>query len=241
VLCDVLGDSFLAEFDLADGRQIWRTARHDVPTWGTPTVAKAGDRTEILVNGWHHTGAYDFADGKEIWQLDGGGDVPVPTPIVAGGLAYFTSAHGPQYPMRAVRLDDHRVTVTMAGTTNPGVAWQQERKGNYLQTPIVVGDLLYGCFDHGVVTCFEAKSGAIRYCERLGNGSEGFTASPVSDGQNVYFTSEVGHVYVVPANGSFSVIATNNLNESCLSTAAVSSGTLFYRTRHELLAIGQAH
>jgi outer membrane protein assembly factor BamB len=242
VLCDVLGDSFIAEFDLADGRELWRTARHDVPTWGTPTVARAGERTEILVNGWRHTGAYDFADGKEIWKLDGGGDIPVPTPIVAGGLAYFTSAHGSQRPIRAVRLDAHGdLTATGAGATNAGVAWQQQRKGNYMQTPIVVGDFLYSCFDNGIVTCFEAKTGAIRYSERLGNGSEGFTASPVSDGKNLYFTSEVGNVYVIPADGRFSVAATNTLNETCLSTAAVSDGTLFYRTRHELLAIGMTH
>jgi outer membrane protein assembly factor BamB len=241
VLCDVLGDSFVAEFDLAEGRELWRTPRHDVPTWGTPTVAKAGDRTEILVDGWHHTGAYDFADGREIWQLGGGGDIPVPTPIVAGDLAFFTSAHGSQHPMRAVRLDDHHLMVTPAGTTNPTVAWQQERKGNYMQTPIVVADLLYGCSDNGIVTCFDAKTGAIRYSERLGNGSEGFTASPVSDGRSLYFTSEVGHVYVIPANGTFSVAATNTLNDTCLSTAAVLDGTLFYRARHELLAIGETH
>jgi outer membrane protein assembly factor BamB len=239
VLCDVLGDSFLAEFDLADGRELWRTARHDVPTWGTPTVAKVADQTQILVNGWHHTGAYDFANGKAIWKLDGGGDVPVPTPIVAGGLAYFTSAHGPQRPMRAVWLDARGdLTPTGAPPTNAGVAWQAN-KGNYMQTPIVVGDSLYACFDNGIVTCFEARTGAIRYSERLGTGSEGFTASPVSDGRNLYFTSEVGNVYVVPANASFSIAATNTLNETCLSTAAVSDGTLFYRTRHELLAIGE--
>ena len=108
-----------------------------------------------------------------------------------------------------------------------------------MQTPIVVGDFLYGCFDNGIVTCFEAKTGAIRYSERLGNGSEGFTASPVSDGQNLYFTSEIGNVYVVPAKAGFSIAATNTLNETCLSTAAISGGTLFYRTRHELLAIGE--
>jgi len=242
VLCDVLGDSFLAEFDLADGRQLWRTARHDVPTWGTPAVAKADGRTEILVNGWHQTGAYDFSDGSEIWKLDGGGgDIPVPTPIVAGDLAYFTSAHGPGRPMRAFRLDAQYVTVTQSGATNPGVAWQRERKGNYMQTPILVGEFLYGCVDDGIVSCFGAKSGELQYSERLGNGSEGFTASPVSDGQNLYFTSEVGNVYVIPANGHFSVTATNTLNETCLSTAAVSDGTLFYRTRHQLLAIGETH
>ncbi|MGO8700259.1 MAG: PQQ-binding-like beta-propeller repeat protein [Limisphaerales bacterium] len=241
LLCDVLGDSFLAEFALADGRELWRTKRQDVPTWSTPAVAKAGDRTEILVNGWHHTGAYDFADGAEIWKLDGGGDIPVPTPIVCGGLAYFTSAHGSRRPMRAIRLDARGdLTGTAAGAADAGVAWQQERKGDYMQTPIVVGDFLYGCVDNGILTCFDAKSGTVRYSERLGNGSEGFTASPVSDGKNLYFTSEIGNVYVIPANGSFSVAATNVLGETCLSTAAISDGTLFYRTRHELLAIGEA-
>ena len=104
--------------------------------------------------------------------------------------------------MRAVWLDAQGdITPTGAGATNLGVAWQQENKGNYMQTPIVIGNLLYSCFDNGVVTCFDARPGTIRYNERLGNGSEGFTASPVSDGRNLYLTSEVGNVYVVPANG----------------------------------------
>ena len=239
MLCDVLGDSFIAEFDLADGHELWRTARKDVPTWGTPEIAKVGDKTEILVNGWHHTGGYDFADGKEIWKLDGGGDIPVPTPIVAGDLAYFTSAHGSQRTMRAVRLEAHGdITPKEAGGTNAAIAWQQ-KKADYMQTPIVVGDYLYGCFDAGIVTCFDARTGEIKYSERIGTGSEGFTASPVSDGHNLYFTSEVGNVYVVPAGGTFSVTATNTLDETCLSTAAISDGTLFYRTRHELLALGK--
>jgi outer membrane protein assembly factor BamB len=238
VLCDVLGDSFIAEFDLENGQQVWRTPRKDVPTWSTPAVAKTGDRTEIFVNGWHHSGGYDFADGKEIWRMDGGGDIPVPTPIIADGLAYFTSAHGSERPMRAIRLDSRGELSSKSDGANPGVAWQQDRKGDYMQTPIIVGDLLYGCVDNGILTCFNAKSGEIRYSERLGNGTEGLTASPVSDGKNVYFTSEIGNVYVVPANGVFSVAATNTLGETCLSTAAISSGTLFYRTRHELMAIG---
>jgi hypothetical protein len=69
-------------------KELWRTTRTDVPTWGTPTVAQSGSEAEVLVNGWHHTAAHDFKTGKEIWHLNDGGDVPVPTPIVANGLAH---------------------------------------------------------------------------------------------------------------------------------------------------------
>ena len=239
VLCDVQTNSFLAAFDLASGKELWRTPRKDVPTWSTPTVVKVGNQIQILVNGWHYTGAYDFARGKEIWKLDGGGDIPVPTPVVAHGFAYFTSAHGKFRPMRAVRLDAKGdITPPDPGATNAGIAWAHARQGNYMQTPLVVGEHIYGCTDSGVLTCFDAKTGVIRYTERLVRGGEGFTASPVSDGRHLYFTSELGNVYVVLAGEKFSVAATNKLGETFMSTPALANGTLFFRTREHLLAIG---
>src|SRR6185295_8513675 len=240
VLCDVQTNSFLAVFDLADGKELWRTPRKDVPTWSTPTVAQVGNATQILVNGWHHTGSYDFATGKEIWKLDGGGDIPVPTPVVAHGFAYFTSGHGKFRPMQAIRLDAKGdITPSEVGATNAAIAWSHARQGDYMQTPIVVGDRVYGCLDNGVLSCFDAKSGAMAYSERLGSGSEGFTASPVSDGRNLYFASEVGNVFVVPADGKFSVIVTNKLGETCMASPAISDRTLFFRTREHLVAIGK--
>src|SRR4029077_19007858 len=116
-----------------------------------------GQSFQILVNGWRHTGAYDFETGKEIWNLNGGGDIPVPTPIVGEGLAYFTSGHGfGGRPMRAIRLEAHGdITPSRPTGTNEGIAWVQPRSGNYMQTPILVGDCLYACFDTGVLTCFD--------------------------------------------------------------------------------------
>ena len=240
VLCDVQTNSFVAVFDLGDGKELWRTERKDVPTWGTPTVARVGTGTQILVNGWHHIGAYDFSSGKEIWRLNGGGDIPVPTPIVGDGLAYFTSAHGQSRPMRGIRLEAQGdITPEEIGATNASIAWVHARQGNYMQTPILVGNRVYGCVDNGVLTCFDARTGSISYSERIGSGSEGFTASPVSDGKNLFFASEVGNVYVVPADGRFSVIATNRLNETCMASPAIVDGTLFFRSREQLIAIGK--
>jgi outer membrane protein assembly factor BamB len=239
VLCDVQTNSFLAVFALDDGTELWRTPRKDVPTWSTPAIAKVGNETQILVNGWHHTGAYDFNTGKEIWKLDGGGDIPVPTPVVAHGFAYLTSGHGRFRPMRAIRLEAKGdITLTDPGATNAAIAWAHARHGTYMQTPMVVGDRVYGCLDNGVLTCFDARTGVIRYNERLGDGDEGFTASPVSDGRRLYFASEVGNVYVVEASEKFSVISTNRLNETCMATPAISEGTIFFRTRNKLIAVG---
>ena len=196
------------------------------------------EATHILVNGWHHTGAYDFARGKEIWKLDGGGDIPTPTPVVGNGLAYFTSAHGKWRPMMAIRLDaEADITPDESGQPNTGIAWIHPRNGSYMQTPILVGENLYGCMDHGVLTCFDAKSGKIQFSERLGSGNQGFTASPVSDGRHLYFPSETGNVFVVRAQTEFSMVATNSLGETCMATPAISAGSLFFRTRGNLVCV----
>jgi outer membrane protein assembly factor BamB len=239
VLCDVLTNSFLAAFELADGKEVWRTARKDVPTWSTPTVVETPGRKQIAVNGWHYSGGYDLVTGGNLWHMDGGGDIPVPTPIFAHGLIYLTSAHGRYAPMRAVRPDAAGdITPSDPGQTNSAIAWAHAKRGNYMQTPIVVGDLLFGCNDAGGVTCFDTATGAVKYNQRLSAGGQGFTASPVSDGRRVYFTSEQGVVFVLAATDQYSLAGTNELHETCLATPAIADGTLLFRTREKLIAVG---
>ena len=238
VQCDVLSEQFLAVFDAKDGHELWRTARKDAPTWSTPVVASSPDRTQIIVNGWKDIGGYDFATGRSLWKLKDGGDIPVSSPILARDLVILTSGHGKSRPMRAVRLDaTGDITPPEIGATNQAVAWSHARQGNYLETPIVVGDLLWGNLD-GVITCFDAKTGKIQYNERIGGGGQGFTASPVAAYGKLYFTGEQGDVFVLPATNVFSVLATNNLGGLCLSTPAISEGALYFRTVDKLVAVG---
>ena len=96
--------TILAAFDIRDGREIWRTERDDVPTWSTPTVYGRGEDAQIIVNGFKHIGAYEASTGKKVWWMSGGGDIPVPTPVVAHGLVFLSSAHGRQKPLYAIRV-----------------------------------------------------------------------------------------------------------------------------------------
>jgi hypothetical protein len=110
--------------------------------------------------------------------------------------------------------------------------------GNYMQTPLAAGGWVFACHDIGVLSCFDPKTGDVRYTERIVKLGEGFTASGVSDGRHLFFASEPGNIYVVPVSDKFSVVATNRMQETCMATPALSDGTLFVRTREKLVAIG---
>ena len=176
--------------------------------------------------------------------MKGGGDCPAPTPVVWNGLVFLTSAHGPRRPMYAVRTDAAGdVSLQSGSTTNRYVAWSAVRGGSYMQTPLVYTDksnhsFLYSCHTDGILSCYDAKTGKEFFKERLGEGSDGFTASPVASDGKIYFTSETGSVYVVKPGMDFGVLATNRLTEPCMATPAISDGSIYFRTQGHLVAIG---
>lgn len=238
--CDVQKGSFVAAFSIKDGRELWRTPREDVPTWGSPTVCQFGGRTLLLVNGYKHIGGYDAETGKEVWRLKGGGDIPVPTPIVAHDLVFITNAHGRMAPIYAVRLDAAGdISLAENTTSNKHVAWMLPRDGAYMITPLVYGDYLYVGKDNGVLSCFEAKTGTRVYQERLGDGKTGFTASPVGGDGKLYYSSEDGDVYVVKAGTKFETLSKNSMGEVCMATPAISEGVLFFRTQGHVVGIAE--
>ncbi len=211
-----------------------------MPTWGTPTIAQVGGRTQILVNGFRHIGGYDFETGKAIWWMKGGGDIPVPTPIAAHDLFFITNAHGGMAPIYAIHSTAEGEIDAEDSDSEKGVAWWERRRGNYMQTPIVVGDHLFCCTDTGIASCFTARSGERHFLERLRDGKSGFgsTASPVSDGKKIYYPTEDGHVFVIAASTEFKRLGKSSIGAACMATPAICDGQIYFRTRGHLLAVG---
>jgi outer membrane protein assembly factor BamB len=107
-----------------------------------------------------------------------------------------------------------------------------------MQTPLALGGLLYCCKDNGVLTCLDARTGKEHYSQRI-EGGVGFTASPVSDGRHLYFTSEDGQVHVIRAGEKYERVATSPLGEVSMATPAVSEGILYFRTQGHVVAVGE--
>ncbi len=240
VLCDLNNQSFIAALDVETGKELWRELREETPTWGTPTVHEAPGRSQVIVNGYRHRGGYDLETGAELWRMSGGGDIPIPTPVVAHGLAFFSSAHGPRSPIIAVRLEaDGDISLAEGETSNEFVAWSQAHRGAYLPTPIVYGDLLYVGNDRGILTAYRARTGEQVYRARLAGRRGAYAASPVAAGGRVYFTNEECDTHVVKAGPEYELLATNSLPGVCLASPAISERMFFVRTSTHVWALGQ--
>ncbi len=236
VQCDVQGGGFVAALDVKTGKVLWRTKRDEVPTWSTPTVDIQSQRRQVILNGYKQIGGYDLDTGALLWQVSGGGDIPVPTPIVAHGLIYITSAHGRRAPILAISADAQG-DLELDADQCAGMVWSKMRRGNYMQTPLVYRGMLYCCHDMGILTCLDAKTGERIYRKRLGDGRTGFTASGVAADGKLFFASEEGDVHVLRATREFTRIAINPLGETVMATPAVSEGTLYFRARRHLFAV----
>lgn len=220
VQCDAKAGSFLAAYALADGKLLWKTDRTAVSlgSWGTPGVF--GDL--IVCNGYPFVAGYDRNTGRERWRVKAGGDVPVPVPFSANGLIYVAQAHGEASPLIAIR-------------PNGEVAWREERNGAYLSTPVAYQGQIYSVTSGGVLKAYNGLTGQKLYEQRLATGA--YTASPIAAAGRIYVVSEEGEVSVVAAGPEFRVLAKNGLGEIALTTPALADGTLYFRTRREIIAI----
>ena len=236
VQCDIPQKPYIALLDLATGRELWRTSREDeVSTWCTPAVFPRDDRTEIIANGYRQICGYDFETGKRIWRLENGGDAPAPTPVIANDLIYINSAHGPNSPIFVIRPDaTGDISLEKDSTKNRYILWSVKRGGAYMQTPLVYRGLLYNLQINGLLTCFDALTGEVKYRENL---KEAFSASAVAADGKIYLTSEEGNVFVIKAGPGYTLVARNSMNDICMATPAISGNTLFFRTRHYVIAV----
>ena len=239
IQCDVLENSFLAAFDLKSGKELWKTERDEYPGWCTPNIYKDGDKIRIAVNGYKHRGGYDFETGKEIWRMSGGGDVPIPTPVIGKELIYFNSAHGSSSPIYAIKSNvKGDITLKPSGALNEYVKWSKPRGGSYIHTLLLYSDHLYNVNWNGTVNCFDASTGQELYSAKLGN-TQSFIASPVASDGKIYIVDEQGNVYIIEDGRAFKQLALIPMNEICLTAPSITDGMIFFRTQKNLIAVGK--
>src|SRR5258708_38160705 len=86
VQCDIQRGSFLAAFNTATGKEVWRTQREEIPSWSTPTIFESNGKPELVTQATTFTRGYDPMTGKELWKDSGNSEITIPTPIIDPGF-----------------------------------------------------------------------------------------------------------------------------------------------------------
>jgi outer membrane protein assembly factor BamB len=238
VQCDIQKDSFVAAFDLKTGKEVWRTQRDEIPSWGTPTIYSGPPRDELITHATKFIRSYDPNTGKELWRLGPNSEVTTPTPIIAHGLIIITNGYRGIQPIYAVRPGGSGdLTLQGDAESSEFIAWSKKRGGPYTPTPVIYGDYMYVCTNNGVLTVYEAKTGKQVYQQRIGGTGGAFSASPFAADGKVYFPSEDGDIFVVKAGPTYELLGKNSMGEVLMASPAVSEGIIFVRGLKHLFAI----
>jgi outer membrane protein assembly factor BamB len=237
--CDQSKGSYIAAYDLKTGKQVWRTERDEIPSWGTPTIVESKSRVELVTNGTRAIRGYDPLTGKELWKMTGNPEVTATTPIAAHDLIFIANSYRPNQPVYAIKqgVANGDISLKDGKDANEFVVWSKQRGGAYMPTPVVYGDLMYVCNNNGVLFVYDAKTGERAYQGRVPEKGGSYSASPVAANGMIYFASEDGDVHVIKAGPKYEFVASNPVGEIMMATPAISDGMIFIRAQHHVFAV----
>jgi outer membrane protein assembly factor BamB len=237
---DTQADSFLLALDAGTGATVWKTAREELPSWGTPTVVRTAAGEQLVTNASNFVRAYDPRTGKEIWRIGRSSKITAPTPIASDDLIVVASGRAPERPIFVVRPTARGdVTLPEGKTQSDAVAWSRTGRGSYMPTPLAYDGMLYVLANNGVFDAYDLKTGEEAYRERVPHLGSGFSASPVAADGKIYVSGEDGEIIILAAGRTFRHIATNSIGELLMATPALSDGVMYVRSVSSLFAVGR--
>ncbi len=224
------GDAYIVALDRRTGRERWRTPRENkTRSYVTPIFRKIGGRDQMILSGSLSVASYNPRTGKRHWVLDGPTEQFVASMVYNGEYVFVTGG----FPEKHILAIDPKGS---GNVTDTHIVWRTNRGAAYVPSPIIAGKYLLVVADSGVATCFDARSGEVRWTKRLAGKQ---SASPVLADGIVYFFSDRGEATLVRPGDEFELVARNSLGEQISSSPAISRGQIFVRSHQALYCIGK--
>ena len=195
VLWDHEGDSFIVAFDKRTGRERWRTSRDEKTSWTSPLVVELEEGAQVVTSATGAVRGYDVTTGRLLWHDEGVTQNAIPSPVAADGVVFVTSGYRGN---RLAAIDLSAASGDVRGSD--AVIWSVDRDTPYVSSPLLHDGLVYVLKGNsGVLTSFDARTGARRYGPERLSGIRNVYASPVAAEGRLYVTSRDGMTIVLRA------------------------------------------
>jgi outer membrane protein assembly factor BamB len=232
---DQAANGFVVALNRRTGDELWRKPRNDGCGWSTPLVIERDGKSQVVINATKKVISYDLATGQELWSCGGQTRNAIPTPVASADTVYVTSGFmgNALYAIALGRTGD------LTGTD--AIRWTHNKNTPYSPSPLLVDGLLYNlAVNSGVLSCFDARTGAVQFeGDRLEGLSGTVYSSPVAARNRVYVQGRDGACVVLKQGPKLEILAQNKLNDKTCASLALVGNELYYRGEQYLYCISE--
>jgi len=235
VVWDHQGQSFIVALDKGTGEEIWRRNRDEIDSWFTPLIVEVNGRAQVVTGAMNQIQSYDLETGDVVWHTAGLTMNPIPSPVAADGMVILMSGYRGN-SLKAIRLSDAKGDITGTGA----VAWTYERDTPYVPSPLLYDGLLYMLkSNNGILSVFDARTGAPQYLTQRLDAVPNVFASPVGAAGRVYLPGREGNTLVIEHGKTFKVLAVNALDDGFDASPALVDGEMYLRGHRHLYCVAE--
>jgi outer membrane protein assembly factor BamB len=185
------GNGALVALDSAEGNVRWAW-KGDGPAYASPIVAQFSGTPQVVTQSQSHIVAVGLSDGRLLWQIPftTAFDQNILTPVAFDNLLIYS---GNAQPLTAVRI------ARQGSRWSALPVWQNEALPNYMSTPVVVGETLFGLTQRnkGQFFAADARSGKTLWTTK---GREGDNAALVVWSDLLMATTSEGELVIARAS-----------------------------------------
>lgn len=212
LLVDHEAGGYLIALDKQDGRTLWKTDRAARRSWSSPALVPVQGRWQVVCSSAGSVDGYDPQTGQRLWTYEEVAGNTAATPLPFGdGLFLVGASPGREGGARVEGARKSNFAARIAwkdGKPGLEVLWRNEQSTPSFASPVVYRGHAYWMNTVGVVHCFDAANGALRYAQRI---PQSCWATPLGRGERVYFFGKDGVTSVLRAGPQFELLAENQL------------------------------
>jgi outer membrane protein assembly factor BamB len=165
--------------------------------------------------------AYNPETGKELWKLNCLSGEVGPSPGYNNGVIYAAN--------------EYAKLIAIKPGNPPETLWESNDYLPEVASPVAINNLLYIATSYGVVACFDANSGELKWEYEA---DQGFYASPIIADGKIHFLDMDGKMHIFKTDGTSKVVSAPELGERAVSTPAFANGKILLRSYDHLYCIG---
>jgi outer membrane protein assembly factor BamB len=136
--------------------------------------------------------------------------------------------------LKAIRLGEARGDISGSSA----IVWTLDRDTPYVPSPLLYDGILYILkTNSGILSAFNAKTGAPHYQVQRLEGLDEVFSSPVGAAGRVYITDRHGRTLVIRNAPKYEILARNTLDDGFDASAAMVDNDIYMRGYKNLYAI----